>query len=77
MAPSRDEIQRAVADVIAAVRGDGDEALAGFARRWDRCELRPGDLRVPAAAIAVNNTPSSFLWWQPSAKPLMKSDASR
>jgi histidinol dehydrogenase len=53
------QIENAVAEVIAAVRQRGDEALLEFTRRWDGATLTPETLRVPEAAIdaADDSTP--------------------
>lgn len=41
----------AVRDVIAQVRGRGDEALCEYSRRFDKADLSPEQLRVPAERI--------------------------
>jgi histidinol dehydrogenase len=51
----RDEeaaVDRAVAEILAAVRSDGDAALLRFTERFDRLSLAAGDLRVSEAALA-------------------------
>ena len=46
-------VEALVRDVIAAVERGGDRALVAFTRRFDGVRLAPGDLRVPAAALAA------------------------
>ena len=41
----------AVADIIAAVRAGGDDALRDLSERFDRAEVGPGELQVPAQEI--------------------------
>ena len=54
------EIQKSVAEVIRAVRERGDQALVEFAKRWDRVDLAPGDLRVSEAAIDAADDTTDF-----------------
>ena len=46
-----ERVDRAVADIIAAVRAQGDAALVEYAVRFDRVALTPERLRVSAAEI--------------------------
>ena len=46
-----ERVDRAVADIIAAVRAQGDAALVEYAARFDRVALTPERLRVSAAEI--------------------------
>jgi histidinol dehydrogenase len=55
-----EEIQRSVAETIRLVRERGDQALVELTRRWDRAELSPDGLRVPAAAIESADDSSDF-----------------
>ena len=40
-----------VAEILADVRGRGDEAVLDFTERFDRAELGPGELRVDAREV--------------------------
>jgi histidinol dehydrogenase len=40
--------QAAVAEIIAAVRKDGDDALVRYAKKWDGVDLKRGGLTVPS-----------------------------
>lgn len=53
-------ISKSVAEIIAAVRERGDEALVDFTKRWDGVELSPETLRVEAAAIESGDLESDF-----------------
>jgi len=44
-APS-DEVHRTVSEIVAAVQKDGDKALIGFAKKFDRATLTPKSLAV-------------------------------
>jgi histidinol dehydrogenase len=46
-------VEARVRRIIEAVRRDGDRALLALTQRLDGVRLRPGQLRVPAAAIAA------------------------
>jgi len=48
-----DDVDRAVAEIIADVRARGDEALYDLTHRFDRVDLRPTGLRVTAEEIAA------------------------
>lgn len=45
------EVERAVGDILEAVRHRGDAAVAEFTRRFDGVELKPGEFDVPAARL--------------------------
>lgn len=47
------EIIEAVAGILAAVRKEGDVAVARYAERFDGAKLRPRDFRVAAADLAA------------------------
>lgn len=47
------EIEQAVAGILAEVKARGDEAVAEYALKFDRVELRPGGFRVKAGEIAA------------------------
>ena len=47
------EIEKAVREVLAAVRTRGDEALAEFTEKFDRVRLRPEQFRMSAAVLAA------------------------
>jgi histidinol dehydrogenase len=53
-------VERQVAQIIGAVRRDGDRALCALTRRYDGVAIRPRDLRVPAddLAAAVRELPA-------------------
>ena len=53
-------LERAVSEVVAAVRKRGDDALCEFTRRWDGVDLTPQTLRVPPTAIVDAQTESDF-----------------
>lgn len=58
LAQARDTTARvdgAVAEIIAAVRAEGDAALCDYTARFDRLDVTPGDLAVSAAEIAAAN----------------------
>ena len=46
-----DDVDAAVADIIAAVRARGDEAVIEFTRRWDRFDLTADAIRMSEADI--------------------------
>jgi histidinol dehydrogenase len=48
-----EDVGKAVADILAAVRKDGDAAVLEFTERFDRARLTAGEMRVPAADIAA------------------------
>ncbi|NLH82477.1 MAG: histidinol dehydrogenase, partial [Phyllobacteriaceae bacterium] len=48
-----EDVDRAVADIIARVRARGDEALYELTETFDRVDLRPTGLRVTAPEIAA------------------------
>ena len=54
-----EEAERAAAKVLAAIRKEGDAAVARFARRFDGAKLSPAEFRVPDAALeaAARATP--------------------
>ena len=41
----------AVADIIAAVRHEGDAALVRYAKKWDKLDLTPASLLLPARKV--------------------------
>jgi histidinol dehydrogenase len=43
----------AVAEIIAAVREEGDDALVKYAKQWDKVELAPGGLLLPSRVPQV------------------------
>lgn len=45
------DVDETVAEIIAAVRKDGDKALIDFTRRFDRLELNTDGLRIPVGEI--------------------------
>jgi histidinol dehydrogenase len=47
------DVDAAVAEIIADVARRGDAALLDYTRRFDRIDLRPGELRVTPEAIAA------------------------
>ncbi len=47
------DVDAAVADILAAVKGRGDAAVIEYTRRFDRLELTPATMRIPAAEIGV------------------------
>jgi len=48
---TQEEVDRAVAAILADVRARGDAAVLEFTRRFDRVELAPPDLRVAAEEV--------------------------
>jgi histidinol dehydrogenase len=46
-------VDEAVADIIAAVRAQGDAALCGYTEKFDRVALTPGMLAISAAEVAA------------------------
>ena len=46
---SRTDVSAAVADIIAAVRREGDQALRQYAKEFDKAELT--EIEVPAAQL--------------------------
>ncbi|HEX2941880.1 MAG TPA: histidinol dehydrogenase [Rhodopila sp.] len=56
-------VDRAVADIIAAVRARGDAAVIDYTARFDRLTLTPGRLRISAAEIeaAVASVPAELI----------------
>jgi histidinol dehydrogenase len=48
-----EDVGKAVADILAAVRKDGDAAVLEFTDRFDRVRLTADEMRVPAADIAA------------------------
>jgi len=48
-----ERVDEAVAAILAAVRARGDDAVIEYTRRFDRLDLTPETLRVPAADIAA------------------------
>ncbi len=46
------EVEATVRQVLEAVRGRGDEALAEFTEKFDRVQVRPAAFRVPAQVLA-------------------------
>jgi histidinol dehydrogenase len=48
-----EDVDRAVAEIIAAVRDRGDAAVAEYTNRFDRVDLAPGAWRVGAGEIAA------------------------
>ncbi len=57
---SPDELSISVAEIIAAVRTRGDEALLDYTRRWDGVELIPETLRVDPRIISEADIESDF-----------------
>ena len=57
---ANDNLESAVAAVVAAVRERGDAAVLEFTERWDGAELTPESLRVPAEAIARVDVETPF-----------------
>lgn len=47
------DVRAAVAEIVAAVRAEGDAAVLRFTERFDRLRLEPGSLRVSAGEIAA------------------------
>ena len=47
------DVGRTVADILAAVRADGDAAVLKFTEQFDRVRMSPAEMRVPAADIAA------------------------
>jgi histidinol dehydrogenase len=47
------EIDRGVAEILAAVRSRGDDALCEFAEKFDKVHLTPAQFRVTAAELAA------------------------
>ncbi|ACI99051.1 histidinol dehydrogenase [Rhodospirillum centenum] len=47
----QEDVNAAVATVLADVRAHGDTAVIGYTRRWDRQDLTPETLRITAAEI--------------------------
>jgi histidinol dehydrogenase len=43
----------AVAEIIAAVREEGDDALVKYAKQWDKVDLAPGGLLLPSRTPQV------------------------
>ncbi len=50
---SEADVDAAVAEILAAVKGRGDAAIIEYTRRFDRLELTPATMRIPAAEIAA------------------------
>ncbi len=50
--PSDLDVPAVVSDILAQVRSGGDEAAARLTSQFDRADLSPEDLRVPAALIS-------------------------
>jgi histidinol dehydrogenase len=50
---TEEEVDLVVAEILADVRARGDAAVVDYTRRFDRLELAPRDLRIPAAEIAA------------------------
>jgi len=48
-----EDVGKTVADILAAVRADGDAAVLKFTEQFDRVRLTPDEMRVPAADIAA------------------------
>lgn len=48
-----EDVGKVVADILAAVRADGDAAVLKFTERFDRVRMTPAEMRVPAADIAA------------------------
>jgi len=48
-----EDVGKVVADILAAVRADGDAAVLKFTEQFDRVRLMPDTMRVPAADIAA------------------------
>jgi histidinol dehydrogenase len=48
-----EDVDAAVAEILAAVRAGGDAAVIDYTRRFDRLELTPATMRVAPAAIAA------------------------
>jgi len=48
-----ERVDEAVAAILAAVRARGDDAVIEYTKRFDRLDLTPETLRVPAAEIAA------------------------
>lgn len=46
-----EDVDRAVREIVSAVRKDGDAALIGFSKRFDRIDLTPGTLRISTQEI--------------------------
>jgi histidinol dehydrogenase len=51
LAPEPRDVEDAVRAVVDGVRAEGDAALLRFTKRFDGAELRPEELRVPAADL--------------------------
>ncbi|HEX7969869.1 MAG TPA: histidinol dehydrogenase [Stellaceae bacterium] len=47
------DVDAVVADILAAVKARGDAAVIEYTKRFDRLELTPATMRVPAAEIAA------------------------
>ena len=45
------EYEKTVADIIADVRENGDAAVIGYEKKFDRCDLTPETLRVSKEEI--------------------------
>jgi histidinol dehydrogenase len=50
---TREEVDQAVAAILAAVRRRGDAAVLDYTRRFDRLDLTPRELRITAEEIAT------------------------
>ena len=46
-----EDVDAAVAEILAAVRRDGDQALLAYTARFDRLDLTPQTLRIPEAEL--------------------------
>src|SRR5258707_11140205 len=47
------DVDAIVGGILAEVRSRGDAAVIDYTRRFDKLELTPSTLRIPAAAIAA------------------------
>ncbi|NKB48683.1 MAG: histidinol dehydrogenase [Alphaproteobacteria bacterium] len=51
-----DDVGKVVADILAAVREEGDAAVLKFTEQFDRVKLTADEMRVPASEIAAART---------------------